>query len=38
MGWKLLKGDQVVDQHGTLDQLGFRDGDTAQLMAKVEGA
>ena len=38
MGWKMLKGSQVVDQHVTLDQLGFRDGDTAELMAKVEGA
>ena len=38
MGWKMLRGSQVVDQHVTLDQLGFRDGDTAELMAKVEGA
>lgn len=38
MGWKMLRGDQVVEQHVTLDQLGFRDSDIAQLMAKVEGA
>lgn len=38
MGWKLLKGDQVIEQHITLDQLGFVDGETANLMAKVEGA
>jgi hypothetical protein len=37
-GWKMLRGGQVVDQHVALDQLGFRDGDTAELMAKVEGA
>jgi len=37
-GWKMLRGGQVVDQHVALDQLGFRDGDTADLMAKVEGA
>jgi len=38
MGWKMLKGAQVVDQNVTLDKLGFKDGDTAELMAKVEGA
>lgn len=38
MGWKLLRGGQLVDQHVTLEQLGFRDGDTADLTAKVEGA
>jgi hypothetical protein len=38
LGWKMLKGAQVVEQHVTLDQLGFRDGDTAELMAKVAGA
>jgi len=38
MGWKMLKGAQVVDQNVSLTQLGFRDGDTAELMAKVEGA
>jgi hypothetical protein len=38
MNWKMLKGDQVVDQQVTLDNLGFKDGDTAALMAKVEGA
>ena len=38
MGWKMLKGGQVVDQNVTLDKLGFKDGDTADLMAKVEGA
>lgn len=38
MGWKMLKGAQVVDQTVSLDKLGFRDGDTAELMAKVEGA
>ena len=37
-GWKLLRGGQVVDQHVALDQLGFRDGDTAEVMDKVEGA
>lgn len=36
--WKLLKGDLVVDQNVTLDKLGFKDGDTAQLMGKVVGA
>lgn len=38
MGWKMLKGAQVVDQNVSLDKLGFKDGDTAELMAKVEGA
>ena len=38
MGWKLHKGSQLVDQDVTLDQLGFRDGDTADLRAKVAGA
>lgn len=38
MGWKMLKGAQVVDQNVNLDNLGFKDGDTAELMAKVEGA
>ena len=37
-GWKMLKGGQVVDQDVSLDKLGFKDGDTADLMAKVEGA
>lgn len=38
MGWKMLKGAQVVDQTVSLDKLGFKDGDTAELMSKVEGA
>jgi len=38
LGWKMLKGAQVVEQHVTLDQLGFRDGDTANVMSKVEAA
>lgn len=38
MHWKILKGAQVIDQNVTLDKLGFKDGDTAELMAKVEGA
>lgn len=38
MGWKMLKGAQVVDQTVSLENLGFKDGDTAELMAKVEGA
>lgn len=38
MGWRMLRGSQVVNQDATLEDLGFRDGDTADLMAKVEGA
>ena len=38
MGWKMLKGSQVVDQNTSLEDLGFKYGDTAELMAKVEGA
>ena len=38
MGWKMLRGAQVVDQNISLNSLGFKDGDTAELMAKVEGA
>ena len=38
MGWKMLKGNAVIDQNISLDKLGFRDGDTAELMSKVEGA
>jgi len=38
MGWKILKGSQVVSQNESLANLGFGDGDSAQLMAKVEGA
>lgn len=38
MGWKLLKGSQVINQNESLESLGFQDDDTAQLMAKVEGA
>lgn len=38
MGWRMLKGSQIVDPHVTLDQLGFRDGDTADLTGKVEAA
>ena len=37
-GWNLLKGNQVVEQHVTLDQLGFRDGDTANVLSKLEAA
>jgi hypothetical protein len=36
--WNMLKGNQLIDQHVTLDQLGFRDGDTAELAGKVEAA
>lgn len=36
--WQLLKGSQVVDENTTLEQLGFQDGDKAQIMAKVQGA
>lgn len=38
MGWRMLKGGQLIDQHVSLDQLGFRDGDTADLAGKVEAA
>lgn len=38
MGWRMLKGTHLVDQHVTLDQLGFKDGDTAELTGKVEAA
>jgi len=37
-GWNLLKGNQVIEQHATLDQLGFKDGDTAIVMSKIEAA
>jgi hypothetical protein len=36
--WKMFRGTQPVDGHVTLDQLGFRDGDTAELMAKLKAA
>lgn len=36
--WNMLKGNQLIDQQATLDQLGFRDGDTAALTGKVEAA
>ena len=36
--WNMLKGNQLIDQHVPLDQLGFRDGDTANLTGKVEAA
>jgi len=36
--WRLLRGSTVVDENTTLDKLGFKDGDTAQLMTKVKGA
>jgi hypothetical protein len=36
--WNMLKGNQLIDQHATLDQLGFRDGDTAALTGKVQAA
>lgn len=36
--WQLLRGNQVVDETKTLEQLGFQDGDKAQIMAKVQGA
>ncbi|MFQ5752208.1 MAG: hypothetical protein ACE5HI_09450 [bacterium] len=36
--WQLLKGSQVVDENTTLSQLGFEDGEKAQIMAKVQGA
>lgn len=36
--WQLLKGSQVVDENTTLEQLGFQDGNKAQIMAKVQGA
>ncbi|MBK7633137.1 MAG: hypothetical protein IPJ13_01795 [Saprospiraceae bacterium] len=32
------KGSQVVEENTTLAQLGFQDGDKAQIMAKVQGA
>lgn len=38
MEWKMLRGNQVVDQEVSLEDLGFKDGDTAELMAKVSGA
>jgi hypothetical protein len=36
--WQLLKGSIVVDEDTTLEKLGFRDGDNALIMAKVDGA
>jgi len=38
MTWRMLKGAQVVDQNVPLEELGFQDGDTAELMTKVAGA
>ena len=38
MGWTMLRDKTVVDQNVTLDKLGFKDGDTAILTGKVEGA
>jgi Holliday junction resolvasome RuvABC DNA-binding subunit len=36
--WQLAKGSQLVDQHTTLEKLGFKDGDVAHIVGKVEGA
>jgi len=36
--WQLVKGSQVVDENLTLEELGFKDNDMAQIMAKVKGA
>jgi hypothetical protein len=36
--WQLLKGPVVVDENTTLEKLGFRDGDKAQIMAMLSSA
>lgn len=34
----LLKGSILVDQNETLDKVGFKDGDIAEIVGKVKGA
>jgi len=36
--WYMLKGGDLVDKSQLLYKLGFKDGDTAVLIALVEGA
>jgi len=36
--WTMMRGSQPVDSNISLDKLGYKDGDTAELTAKVEGA
>ena len=36
--WQLLKGSQAVDENTPLDKLGFKDGEKAEIVAKVTGA
>jgi len=33
--WHLVKGSQVVDSDTTLEKLGFKDGDKAEIVAKA---
>ena len=37
-GWQMFKAGTNIDQNVSLNAIGFKDGDTAELMAKVEGA
>jgi hypothetical protein len=36
--WQLAKDNMIIDQHASLDDLGFKDGDSAHIVGKVEGA
>jgi len=36
--WVMLKGGNFIDHDVSLDKLGFKDADTAELIALVEGA